>query len=91
MDRYEKNKELVLKHIKEMLPKVQLLGQWSVDIMQNGDVFYLIDMALAKNSALNDCVPKMKLKRKNGMDSMLFNVEFLNGRLKMDKKAKINC
>lgn len=62
MDRYEKNKELVLKHIKEMLPKVQLLGQWSVDIMQNGDVFYLIDMALAKNSALNDCVPKMKLK-----------------------------
>ena len=30
--------------------------------MQNGDDFYIIDMALAKNSALNDCVPKGLLR-----------------------------
>ena len=29
---------------------------------QNGNDFYLIDMALAENSALNDCVPADKLK-----------------------------
>ena len=37
---------------------MQLDGQWSLDIMQNGDEFYLIDMALAQNSALNDCCSK---------------------------------
>ena len=31
--------------------------------MQNGDDFYIIDMALADNSALNDCVPKGMLKK----------------------------
>ena len=30
--------------------------------MQNGPDFYIIDMALAQNSALNHCVPKGKLR-----------------------------
>lgn len=30
--------------------------------MQNGDDFYIIDMALAGNSALHDCIPEGKLK-----------------------------
>ena len=30
--------------------------------MQNGDDFYIIDMALAANSALVECVPKNLLK-----------------------------
>ena len=35
-----------------------LWWQWSVDIMQNGDDFWLIDMAVAENSVLYDkCVP----------------------------------
>jgi hypothetical protein len=31
--------------------------------MQDGDDFWLIDMALAENSALRDCVPKERLER----------------------------
>lgn len=62
-DRYEKNKDLVTKHIETLLQDTEnLSGQWSIDIMQNGNDFYLIDMALAENSALNDCVPADKLK-----------------------------
>ena len=34
----------------------------SVDIMQNGDDFYIIDMALAATSALSECVPPGLLK-----------------------------
>lgn len=37
-------------------------GQWSIDVMRNGDDYYIIDMALAENSALNDCVPRDKLR-----------------------------
>lgn len=32
-----------------------LHGQWSIDIMQEGDVLYLIDMAPAADSALKEC------------------------------------
>lgn len=62
MKRYEENKDKVLKHMENMVSDVELTGQWSIDIMQNGDDFYLIDAALAENSALVDCVPKEKLK-----------------------------
>jgi hypothetical protein len=62
-DRYEENKYLVLKHVMEMAPDVRLAGQWSLDIMQNGDDFYIIDMAEAASSALIDCVPKEKIKK----------------------------
>ena len=62
-ERYEKNKDKVLSEVQKILPYVDLPGQWSVDIMQNGDTFGLIDMALAVNSALVDCVPKEKLRR----------------------------
>lgn len=33
-----------------------------MDIMQNGEDFYIIDMALAKDSALQSCVPKGMIK-----------------------------
>ena len=38
-------------------------GQWSIDIMQNGSDYWLIDMARASESALSECVPKEKLKQ----------------------------
>lgn len=60
--RYEANKDRVLKAIADLLPNTDLTGQWSIDIMQNGDDFYLIDMALAVESAMNDVVPKNLLK-----------------------------
>lgn len=31
-------------------------------VMRNGNDYYIIDMALAENSALNDCVPKNLLR-----------------------------
>ena len=63
MGRYRANIETVLRHIMDMLPDVDLDGQWSMDIMQNGDDFYLIDMAAADTSALNECIPKGRLKK----------------------------
>ena len=62
MKRYNDNIQTVLEHIKELLPKLALQGQWSVDVMQNGDDFLIIDMATAETSAFYDKVP-MKLRR----------------------------
>ena len=61
-ERYNANKERIIQEVEKLLPDLKLDGQWSLDIMQNGDDFYIIDMALAKNSALNDCVPKGLLR-----------------------------
>lgn len=65
MERYKANRDMVVANIEAMIPDmsaVGLTGQWSVDVMQNGDDFYIIDMALAANSALSGCVPKGLLK-----------------------------
>lgn len=58
MGRYHANKDAVIDHIREILPKLDLSGQWSIDVMQNGDEFYIIDMALAEQSAFYKCVPE---------------------------------
>ncbi len=60
--RYDDSARLVAEEIGKILPSVKLAGQWSVDVMRNGDDYYIIDMALAENSALNDCVPQEKLR-----------------------------
>lgn len=62
MKQYRENIGKITENLKKMIPDINLSGQWSIDIMQNGDEFYLIDMALAGNSALNQCVPKKLLK-----------------------------
>lgn len=62
-DRYNKNLEKVSDEINKLIKNVNLSGQWSLDVMQNGDDFWLIDMALANESALRDVVPKEKLKQ----------------------------
>ena len=61
--RYYENEDRILKEVKELISHMNLPGQWSIDIMQNGDDFYVIDMALATQSALNDCVDSAKLKK----------------------------
>ena len=38
------------------------MSMTSVDVMRNGNDYYIIDMALAEHSALNDCVPKNLLR-----------------------------
>ena len=62
MERYENNKALIQEKLAKIIPLINLSGQWSVDIMQHRDEFYIIDMALAYNSALNNCVSKEKLR-----------------------------
>lgn len=58
MNRYYENKDAVVSHIEAILPNLDLTGQWSIDVMQNGDDFWIIDMAVAENSAFYECVPK---------------------------------
>lgn len=55
---YRGNLERVLEAVEAILPHLDLPEQWSLDIMQNGDDFWVIDMALAENSAFYDVVPK---------------------------------
>lgn len=65
MERYEDNVTAVTKHLETMLPAMHaagMTGQWSVDIMQNDDDFWIIDMATAQTSALADCIPAEKRK-----------------------------
>ena len=57
MKRYEENLERVLRGIEEVLPSLDLQGQWSIDVMLNGEDLWIIDMALAEQSAFYDCVP----------------------------------
>ena len=63
MKRYEENKSLVISEVSKLLKDCTLQGQWSIDVMQNGSDFWLIDMARASESALSECVPKEKLKQ----------------------------
>lgn len=59
--RYEKNRDMVREKIEKLLPYLDLRGQWSLDVMQNGDDFYLIDMSVAERSAYYEqAVPEEK-------------------------------
>lgn len=62
MRRYEKNKGRVKEEILSFIQLMPLAGQWSMDVMQDGEDFYIIDMALAETSALKECVPEGLLK-----------------------------
>ena len=56
----EANKDMVSARVQEFIGSVKgLSGQWSIDVMQNCEDFWLIDMALAENSAYYiETVPK---------------------------------
>lgn len=61
--KFNDNKENLEKEISKLIKEMNLTGQWSLDVMQNEDEFYLIDMAEAASSALSDCVPKGLIKK----------------------------
>ena len=65
MSRYNKNKDKIIDEVSKLLTNCKLKGQWSIDIMQNGNDFWLIDMARASESALSGCVPKEKLRKES--------------------------
>ena len=59
MERFFQNRDKVVEEIEKILPNLDLEGQWSIDVMQNGKDFWLIDMALAENSAFyREYVPR---------------------------------
>ena len=63
---YAENKDRVVKHLRKIVQSsdIPLGGQWSVDVMQNGDDFWIIDMAQADRSAYyKEAVPKELRKR----------------------------
>lgn len=64
MDEYNANIENIKAKLQPMLIDFGLTGQWSVDIMQDGNDFYIIDMATAETSALNNCIPRNLLKHR---------------------------
>lgn len=61
-ERYNDNIDKVTNAMQELIQEVNLTGQWSIDVMQNGTDFYVIDMALASESALSDVVDPAKFK-----------------------------
>lgn len=67
-ERYEANKDTVVSELQSLISNMDLHGQWSMDIMQNGNDFYVIDMALAVDSALRDVVPAEKLQRSSNTE-----------------------
>ena len=61
MREYEATKDLVATHVAGLLPGLDLAGQWSLDIMRDGDDYWLIDMAPAERSTFYEqAVPKGK-------------------------------
>ncbi len=66
---YKDNAPKLLPHIQaiaEGLRDAGLTGQWSLDVMQSSNDFWLIDMALAHQSALKECVrQELKVPEEN--------------------------
>lgn len=86
MKRYRANVGKVCENIRAMLKNIDLTGQWAIDVMQNGEDFWIIDMSLAQNSALSECVPKhlRRPQKENWLPEIIFPKEFEEDRL--DKK-----
>ena len=62
MDRFNANADTVIANLQTLIRNMNGTGQWSLDIMQNGNDFWLIDMATASTSALKEYLPKEYLK-----------------------------
>lgn len=68
---FDANKDMLAEKLKAMIPDIDLKGQWSLDIMQNGDEFWIIDMALAANSALVNRLPvKLEAPEENWLPDL---------------------
>ena len=68
---FDANKDMLVEKLKAMIPGIDLKGQWSLDIMQNDDEFWIIDMALAANSALVNRLPvKLEAPEENWLPDL---------------------
>lgn len=64
-NRYNENKSMVCEHLKSIISKCNLSGRWSIDVMQNGSDFYIIDMQEAVNSIYYNETVKEDLRKPN--------------------------
>lgn len=57
LENYESYKKMIAHEISSYLEGVTgLMGKWSIDVMKNGDDFWLIDMARMEKSALTELI-----------------------------------
>lgn len=54
---FNANKDIVTENMRNLITDMNLTGQWSIDVMQNADDFWIIDMAPAYTSALKEKLP----------------------------------
>ncbi len=93
MRRYEKWKDRIKKELEKMIPDIRLTGQWSIDIMLNGtdqegkEEFWIIDMALARDSALKEYVPEGLLDEE-GLDGQEWIPDTLGGSRLLEAAAE---
>ena len=64
-NRYNENKSMVCEHLKSIISKCNLSGRWSIDVMQNGSEFYIIDMQEPVNSTYYNETVKEDLRKPN--------------------------
>lgn len=64
-NRYNENKSMVCEHLKNIISKCNLSGQWSIDVMQNGSDFYIIDIQELVNSIYYNETVKEDLRKPN--------------------------
>lgn len=58
--KYEVNKNIILENLQPIVDKLDLTGQWSLDIMDDGEKLWLIDMAVAEQSTFYESIPEEK-------------------------------
>lgn len=61
MREYNEWQAPLTKQLQKLLPAIDLKGRYSLDVMKNGDDFYIIDMALMSDSALTELIDPQKL------------------------------
>lgn len=58
--KYNDNKDNIVKNLQSIVDKLDLTGQWSLDIMDDGEKLWFIDMAVAEQSTFYESVPEDK-------------------------------
>lgn len=79
----------VCHHLKEIIRKCNLSGQWSIDIMQNGNDFYIIDMQEAQNSTYYKETASENLRKPNE-ECWISNLSSSESLIILRKKLEIN-
>lgn len=60
IEKYNQNKDIIVERLQPIIDKLGLTGQWSLDIMDDGEQLWFIDMAVAEQSTFYESVPAEK-------------------------------